>query len=225
MFERIDPTTNGPMFDRQSGLSFLPVGRVASGAVKGFALLFAFATTVTACGDAKPIPKEPAPSAAGPGASPVERFFPLEDGKIYHYVTKDGPETGMLVAKVHRTDPTHGELRLSNATKRFAYSSDGVSYLGGAFILRAPVIVGASWAGEHGGTTRIASVDVAVDVPAGHYESCLRTVEEGGRGPSGAKYETTYCPGVGMVLLVVSAPGSEGGRAELKSYGMPFKIE
>jgi hypothetical protein len=213
-------------------LSFFSDGRrVASAAVKGFALLFALATiatmaaTTAACGDPKPAPKEPIAQTTGSGTSPVERFFPLDDGKIYHYVTKDGPETGMIVAKVHRTDPTHGELRLSNATKRFAYSADGVSYQGGAFILRAPVLVGASWAGEHGGTTRIAAVDAAVDVPAGHYESCLRTVEEGGPNKSAAKYETTYCPGVGMVLLVVSAPGTEGGRAELKSYGMPFKIE
>ena len=63
----------------------------------------------------------------------------------------------------------------------------------------------------------------AVQVPAGSYASCLETVEEGGR-PPGSRYETTYCPGVGMVLLVVKAGGSVA-RAELKSYGLPVKIE
>jgi hypothetical protein len=155
--------------------------------------------------------------------SSLEPYFPLEEGKIYHYVTREGAESGMLVAKVHRTDATHGELRLSNATKRFAFAPDGVSYLGGAYILKAPAEVGSSWVGEHGGTTKIVATDASIEVPAGHYASCLRTVEEGGR-PPGARYETTYCPGVGMVLLVVNAAGSEA-RAELKSYGAPFKVE
>lgn len=155
--------------------------------------------------------------------SSLERFFPLEDGKIFHYVTRDGGDTGMLVAKVGRRDATHGELRLSNATKRFVIAADGVAYEGGAYILKAPLEVGTAWPGEHGGTTKIVAVDATVDVPAGRHAACVRTVEEGGR-PPGGRYETTYCPGVGMVLLVVSAGGAEA-RAELKSYGFPVKIE
>ncbi len=176
----------------------------------------------TACGGATPAkaPTADAPAASG---SSLERYFPLEDGKIYHYVTKEGPDTGMLVAKVRRVDPAHGELRLSNATKRFAFTPDGVAYDGGAFILKGPVEVGTSWPGEHGGTTKIAATDASISVPAGSYSSCVQTVEEGGR-PPGSRYETTYCPGVGMVLLVVSAGGSEA-RAELKSYGAPVKID
>jgi hypothetical protein len=183
---------------------------------------FAF-TFLVGCGseDAKPSPKPPSSTRAN--ASSVEPFFPLDEGKIYHYVTRDGPDTGMLVAKVHRTDEAHGELRLSNATKRFMFAPDGVAFDGGPYILKAPAEVGNSWPGEHGGTTKITSTDASVSVPAGQYASCLQTVEEGGR-PAGSRYETTYCPGVGMVLLVVSAAGSEA-RAELKSYGMPVKIE
>lgn len=184
-------------------------------------LVFA-SLTFLACGGEGPGPTTP-PSAPTVSSSGVERYFPLEEGKIYHYVTRDGPETGMLVAKVHRSDPKHAELQLSNATKRFALLPDGVSYVGGAYILKAPLEVGTSWPGEHGGTTKITSADASVEVPAGHYASCIRTVEEGGR-PPGARYETTYCPGIGMVLLVVTAGGSEA-RAELKSYGAPVKIE
>jgi hypothetical protein len=175
-----------------------------------------------ACGGAAPKPPTD-PIAPATSAGSLERYFPLEEGKLYNYVTKEGAETGMLVAKVRRADATHGELRLSNATKRFVISADGIGYDGGAFILKGPAEVGTSWTGEHGGTTRIAATDAAVTVPAGSYAQCLRTVEEGGR-PPGSKYETTYCPGVGMVLLVVSAAGSEA-RAELKSYGLPVKIE
>jgi hypothetical protein len=158
--------------------------------------------------------------AAGPG---VSRYFPLEEGRIYHYVTNDNGETGMLVAKVHRDGPTRGELRLSNSTKRFVLSDDGVAYDGGAFLLKAPIEVGATWPGEHGGTTRITSVDASPKVAAGSYSGCVETVEEGGRVPA-ARYTTTYCPGVGMVLLKVKAPGGDA-RAELKSYGFPIKIE
>lgn len=185
--------------------------------------VFALASvSVLGCGDDKP---RPAASGAGisPRASAVEHLFPLEEGKIYHYVTRDGPETGMLVAKVHRSDGAHGELRLSNATKRFELTPDGVRYVGGAYILKTPIEIGASWPGEHGGTTKIATTDLSVEIPAGRFTSCVRTVEEGGR-PPGSRYETTYCPGVGMVLLVVTAGAGEA-RAELKAYGAPVKIE
>lgn len=129
----------------------------------------------------------------------------------------------MLVARVHRTDATHGELRMSNATKRFVLDADGVRYDTGAFLLRAPLDVGTSWPGEHGGTTRIAAVDAEVKVPAGQYAACVRTIEEGGRPPN-VKYTTTYCPGVGMVLLEVAAPGAEAS-AELKSYAPPVIVQ
>jgi hypothetical protein len=98
-----------------------------------------------------------------------------------------------------------------------------VAYDTGAVILKAPLDVGASWPGEHGGTTRVASVDVAPKVLAGSYSSCVQTIEEGGR-PPGSKYATTYCPGVGMVLLEVQVAGGEA-KAELKSYGPPVKID
>jgi len=138
-------------------------------------------------------------------------------------VTTENGDTGMLVARVHRTDATHAELRLSNASKRFVYTPQGVAYDGGAFILKAPLDVSATWPGEHGGTTRVARTDAAPKVPAGSYSGCVETVEEGGR-PSGSKYMTTYCPGVGMVLLEIAVPGGEA-RAELKSFGAPVNVD
>lgn len=187
-------------------------------------LLLTLLALGAACGGDVPA-KAPSPSSAAPPASGsrVERLFPLEEGKIYHYETKEGADTGMLVAKVHRVDATRGELRLSNATKRFVFTPDGVAYEGGVFIIKEPIEVGASWPGEHGGATRIAAIDASVQVPAGSFGSCVQTVEEGGR-PPGSRYEATYCPGVGMVLLVVRAGGHEA-RAELRSYGAPVTIE
>jgi hypothetical protein len=164
-----------------------------------------------------------APPAAHPTSEGIAAFFPLEEGNIFHYVTKEGPDTGMLVAKAVRRDATHGELRVSNGSKRFVFAPDGIAYDGGAYILKAPIEVGTTWAGEHGGTTKIDATDAAVDVPAGHFSGCVRTVEIGGRAPGG-RWETTYCPGVGMVLLVVSANGAEA-RAELKSHGPAVKFD
>ena len=183
---------------------------------------FGVVLVLSACGSSA--------SAVGPGGvqrtpsgSNVEQFFPLEEGRIYAYATQENGETGMLVAKVHRTDATHGELRLSNASKRFVFTPEGVAYDGGAFILKSPLDVGATWPGEHGGTTKVVATDASPKVVAGSYSSCVQTVEEGGR-PEGSKYATTYCPGVGMVLLEVHAPGAEA-KAELKSYAAPVKID
>lgn len=174
-----------------------------------------------ACGPSAPAATTPV--AQPPRAGAVERYFPLEEGKVYAYATDEGGETGMLVARVHRTDATHGELRMSNTTKRFVVSPDAVAYDDGRVILKAPLDVGASWPGEHGGTTKVTSTDASVKVPFGSFTGCVQTVEEGGR-PPGSRYTTTYCPGIGMVLLDVAVAGGEA-KAELKSYGAPVNIQ
>lgn len=181
------------------------------------------AAVVVACGSSPPSATPSGTARAPSSGTAVERYFPLEEGRLYHYVTNDGGETGMLVVRVHRADATHGELRLSNTQKRFVYGPTGVAYEGGATILANPLSEGASWPGEHGGTTTLTSLDVSVTVPAGTYARCARTVERGGRVPD-AEYTTTYCPDVGMVLLEVRAAGAEA-RAELKSYGAPVDLQ
>ncbi len=181
-----------------------------------------FGLLLLSCG-APPEPVQaPVPKSAS-DVSAADPYFPLEDGRIYAYETREGSDTGMLVAKVRRADATHGELRLSNATKRFVYEKDGIRYDTGVYILKTPIAVGTSWPGEHGGTTAIESVDAKVTVPAGSHAGCVRTVERGGR-PPGSTYASTYCPTVGMVLLEVNALGNEA-RAALKSYDFPVKID
>jgi hypothetical protein len=190
--------------------------------IRSVLVLFASASVTYACGGGAASPGADAKSAGSPVLSPVATFFPLREGNLFHYVTEEGGETGMLVARVHRTDDAHAELRLSNATKRFVLSPDGVAYDGGAYILKAPLEAGARWPGEHGGSTRVDAVDAEVTVPAGRFAGCVRTVEEGGR-PPGSRYASTYCPGVGMVLLEVASGGGQA-RAALKSHGPPVQI-
>ncbi len=198
-----------------------PLASPALALALSFGLLFA--ATALSCRSSKN--EAHAARAAHPAASggPLERYFPLADGHLYNYVTTDGADTGMLVATVHRVDAAHGELRLSNATRRFVLTTDGVAYESGAFILKMPLTVGTSWVGEHGGTTRITEVNASKHVQAGSYDACVETVEEGGR-PAGSTYSSSYCEGVGMVLLRVQAGGREA-KAELKSYGLPVRID
>ena len=112
----------------------------------------------------------------------------------------------MLVAKVKRIDATHGQLQLSNKTNKFVYASDGVTYDTGVYILKTPFEVGTVWPGEHGGMTHIADVEANVDVPARPLRRLASAPTRTAVAFRRARCtKTTYCPGVGMVLLVVSA--------------------
>ena len=181
---------------------------------------------VASCGPAAPEAGAPSkPSATAASGSPVETYFPLEQGKMYTYATRDGAETGIVSMRVERGDATHGKLVVvgTSSAKRFTYEPDGVRYEGGADILKAPIEVGTSWPGEHGGTAKITSTDASVTAGGKTYASCVQTVEDGTR-PPGSRYTTTYCPGVGMVLFeVVTNQGD--ARGELKSYGAPIEIQ
>lgn len=157
----------------------------------------------------------------------LERFFPLVDGMVYTYRTQNevGDE-GILVARVHRSDAGRGELRFPNGTRLFEYTPDGVvmrSRSGDVtHVLKAPLEVGASWRGEHGGKTRVLSVNASVDTPAGHHDGCVQTMEER-LGDRPVRYATVFCPNVGVVSLEV-ATGANYEKAELKTYAPPMRM-
>lgn len=168
-----------------------------------------------------------APPPGAPGASsgsPIERFFPLVDGHVYQYATtNDAGERGVIVARVRRESAGVGELRLPSGSKRFAYTPEGVILEGrGAFVLREPLAVGASWPGEHGGLTRVVAAAVSAEVPAGRFAGCVQTLEER-LGDRPLRYLSTFCPDVGLVALEASG-GASYERAELRSYGPPVQI-
>ncbi|WP_437733455.1 hypothetical protein [Sorangium sp. So ce1335] len=154
----------------------------------------------------------------------AERYFPLVDGHVYHYVTLgDGGGQGLLVARVHRADARRGELRFPSGVKRFEFTGEGVVRSDtGVFVLKEPIAPGTTWTGEHGGRARIAAVDAAVEVPAGRFTGCVQTVEER-LGDRPARYVSTFCPDVGVVALE-AASGASYEKAELKSYAPPFDM-
>jgi hypothetical protein len=158
--------------------------------------------------------------------SQAERFFPLVDGMVYTYkTTNEVGEEGLLVARVHRIDGTHGELRYPNGSKQFELRPDGVmvhARTGDAYVLKLPFAEGTSWRGEHGGQSKILKVGVAVNAPAGVYQGCVQTMEER-LGDRPLRYSTTFCPDVGVVT-VEAATGANYERAELKSYAPPMRM-
>ncbi len=156
----------------------------------------------------------------------VERYFPMVDGTIYHYrTTAEDGDPGMLIIRVRRVDATHGELLYKNGRrKRFAYSPEGVRIEGaeGNFVLPAPIQAGVTFRGQNGCPAHIEGVGVVMDVKAGSYRDCVRTVELCS-GDRKIRYSTTLCPDVGIVVMEAEA-GTAYDHAELVSAGPPIDI-
>lgn len=198
------------------------------------------AIACAACADPPP-PVKAAPGwTAGRGDAtarsglPAETWFPLVDGTIFQYRTTseggaseaDGPQAGILPARVFRSSARVGELRMPSGTRRFEYRDDGLATLTRdgvwAMVFRLPAEVGPTWRGEHGGTARWEAVDLAVEVPAGRFTGCARVREERG-GDRPAVFATTFCPGTGVVVLE-AAGGGAAERAELVYAGPPLDL-
>jgi hypothetical protein len=159
--------------------------------------------------------------------SSIERYFPLVDGMVYIYTTvNEQGDQGLLVARVHRSDAHHGELRFPSGTKSFEIAPDGLVLRGRgnetSYVLKLPLQTGTSWRGEHGGQSRIINATAVIDTPAGHYEGCVQTLEER-LGDRPTRYSTTFCPEVGVVQIEVGA-GINFERAALKSYAPPLRM-
>lgn len=182
------------------------------------------ALSLSACG---------APSTSGGGALaaalgarssiPIERLFPLPDGFIHTFTTlSDEGEPITFLARSRRTSPSEGELQWGAAATRYQYTQEGVRNAAtGAYLLKAPIAVGATWRGDRG-NTRVVSVDASKSVPAGRFAGCVETVEERG-GDSPLRLSTVYCPDVGIVVFEASS-GMDAARLELKSFGPPVDL-
>lgn len=186
------------------------------------------AIVATSCSGATEPPPASTQRSSEPLSSgtPLERLFPLVDRATYQYVLESDEGQDVLLGRVSRTGAKRGTLHLPGGDKRFEYAADGIKLVsapwGPVYVLQRPVTVGHRWRGEHGGTVEIIAVDVAVEVPAGHFEGCVQTLETRG-GDRPLRVATTYCPDVGIVLLEAAA-GASLERAALKSYGPPVEL-
>ncbi len=175
-----------------------------------------------ACGHAN------TPAAAPASASGLERFLPLTDKYIYTYETvrDDTRERDMFMVRVRRRDASTAELITGARIRSLIVEPDAIRRREGGYLLRAPLQVGATWAGDNGGQTRVVDTSATVDVPAGKFQGCVRTVEELAAGAKG-RITTSYCPDVGIAQMIIEEP-ADGEmvvqRVSLHSYGPPVDL-
>jgi hypothetical protein len=166
--------------------------------------------------------------------SPVSRFLPLVDGTMWAFDAEDD-ETGgkgMFVTRIRRLPGPRFSLMTSQGSHVLEARADGiVREESKAYVLHAPLSVGAEWPGENGATVRVSALDRVVQVPAGKFVGCVETIEEvtpkPGKNPP-RRVTTTYCPDVGIALLHAEAweGGAHAGeRATLRSFGKPAELK
>ncbi len=185
------------------------------------------ALLAVACGGTAPA-ASPSGTAA-PNPDEVSRYLPLDDDTVLAFETRieSTGEKGVLMLQVRRPVGNIVELGVGGRVQRLEVLPHAIRNLDGGFLLKAPLRAGATWQGMSG-TVRITSVDKSVDVPAGHFDHCLETIEEKAAQGGSKRITTDYCPDVGIVVLDVEA--SAGGEyeketAHLRSRGKRVDLD
>jgi hypothetical protein len=173
------------------------------------------------------------PRAVTPGASPVEevtapssveRFLPLQHDTVFSYDVwlpgQDTPET--LILEVERRSSERASLKTGSVIRRVEFEADGVRLVSGGYLLKAPLTLGASWAGP-AGSVRVTDVDQVIQVKAGTFSGCIETSEIAGGGELRRVIVTSYCRDVGIVRFSVES-SQEQQRFELKAFGQRVDI-
>ena len=157
-------------------------------------------------------------------ASPeLERYMPLEDSTVFSYDTHSEHDNahGILIVQSSRPRPGRVDLRMGSRTERLQFVPDGIAYVEGGYLLKAPLTKGATWRSRNG-TVRVEGTDETADVPAGKFPGCLRTVEEARDSAQARTVSQVYCPHVGLVSVEVEGMTPEGPNREtavLRSFG------
>jgi hypothetical protein len=164
-----------------------------------------------------------AQASAGKSAAPpaVERFYPLRAGSVWTYDVDTGE--GVPVLAITRVVAREGNsARVSSGAEPVAYEqrTDGLFRPGrNAYLLKAPLVEGASWDDGEGGVARITRTGVTLSTVAGSFSGCVE-VSEGG---SAKQVRTVFCPDVGPVELESSMAMALTGKsvrvkASLRGY-------
>lgn len=188
--------------------------------------LAALATIAAGCG-ASAAAQGPAGAASLVPGSPFARLFPAPDGHVYAYATRSSEGAkGMFVTRVRR-EASRVVLSTGAKSESVEVRDEGVRrWPLGPYLLKAPLEVGASWPGGEGASVKISRVDVAIDVPAGHFAGCVETIESR-EGAASKRVTTTFCPDVGIVALDVEAWTSDERAHEtatLASFGPAVEL-
>jgi hypothetical protein len=173
-----------------------------------------------------PPPKVEAPQPSAEGE--LTRYLPLANDTVFSYDTyiEDTNEHGLAVFEIKRPRPDLAELSLAGQVrKRYYFEAGGVRSGQGGYLLKLPLTLNSRWTGDDGPVT-VTGVGESVQVGAGTFSSCLRTVEQAQFGAATRTTTTVFCPGVGIAVLEIAA--EEGGtsvleRLTLKSFGARFR--
>lgn len=182
--------------------------------------LWLAAPLVNACAQPPAPAAAPAPQTVKGG---VERFLPLTDATVFAYDSLSEPsgEKGMLVLEVRRPRAELAELSVAGRVQRLEIDATGIRHLTGGWLLKLPLVLGASWRGDFG-TVEVTSLDRKLSVPAGQFGDCLETVESASGADFDKRTTTAYCPGVGIAQRRTDVESNEGNGVEsltLRSFG------
>lgn len=161
------------------------------------------------------------PSSAAADAIDPRRLFPFEAGTVFSYTVRDGTNLPTLATlRVLAVDGDRVTIqRNRQPADALLVSAEGIRLAEEpAWLLRAPIAVGATFPAEGARTARVGSVDEVVRTGLGEHRGCVRIDERDEA--SGVQTETTYCPDVGPVRIVSSIVSELSGmrldvRAEL----------
>lgn len=161
---------------------------------------------------APPSAKDAAPVAAA--TSDVAQYLPLVHDTVFAYDTvfahnaalsQDAQvdpqaDRGVLMMQVNRLGPDRADLTIGGKVRHLKLEPDGIRYLEGGYLLKAPLTPGAEWRGA-AGTVLLTRTGLAVKTPAGAFEGCLETAEDATAGDSMRHTTTVFCPNTGIVSL------------------------
>lgn len=128
-------------------------------------------------------------------------LYPLQTGNAWSYDVDTGePSTTLGITRVEAFDGRIAEVHTGHAVVRYEVLQEGIRVPpSDAWLIRAPLVEGATWPGRGGRTARLNDVEASVVTPAGTFDRCMEVVETGGK----LEFEvrTVYCPHVGPVRV------------------------
>jgi hypothetical protein len=187
--------------------------------VRAAVAIFAFAV---ACAG-----QTPAPSTLA--AIEPSDLYPLQTGNAWSYDVDTGDTSTTLgIARVEAFDGRIAEVHTGRAVVRYEVLPEGIRVPpADAWLLRAPLVEGATWPGRGGRTALLISTGITIETPAGAFDRCMEVVETGGK--LELEVHTVYCPGVGPVVVVSTMHSNVSDRvatvsAQLRGYDVSPRL-
>jgi hypothetical protein len=142
----------------------------------------------------------------------VDRLYPLREGAVWSYDVDAGEGLPILaISKVTLATPEAADVTTGRETVHYERRPDGLFRPDrDAYVLKAPIRVGASWDVGDGATAEVTSIEKTVETASGTFTACAEVVESGARGKV---VRTVFCPDVGPAELETTMTMPGGGTA------------